>query len=94
MLAPLRGFIAVAAPGSPAGCLRQASDPSRARKVTWSNVLIEKRIENQDKFHYSEVHGAGCTVKDYRKNPPAEGWDENRIPFWGKNKDWTDQKAS
>ena len=33
-------------------------------------------------------------MKDYRKNPPAEGWDENRIPFWGKNKDWTNQKAS
>ena len=78
---PLRGFIAVAAPGSSAGCLRQVSDPSRALKVTRSKFEAEKYIENQDKFHYSEVNGAMCILKGYRKHPPAEGWDEDRIPF-------------
>ena len=82
---PLRGFVAIHAPGSSTGCLRHVSDPSRrALKVTWSNVLEQKRIENQDKFHYSEVNGARCKLEDYRNDPSPEGWDENRYHFQAK----------
>ena len=67
-------FIAIATPRSPSvvGC--PSVTPS-IKTVKWSNAIRELRIENQDKFHYSEVNGARC--KDVKETPP-EGWDEHR----------------
>ena len=79
---PLRGYIAIHAPGSSTGCLRHVSDPSRrALRVTWSNAERRVVMLAPADLHFSEVNGGVGPFHGIDHANP--NWTFERGPFKG-----------